>query len=175
MKKIALALSSLAVLLIFSASPSAAFTGHGAGGFHGGGFRARAWSGGGGWHGGGTWHGGSPAWHGGGYHGWHGGGWHGSVVIGVPWVGYPYAYGGYVYQGYPYAAYGYPAYPAYPPAAYASGYDGYADQGQYIEQAPLASGSAASNVWYYCPSSGGYYPSVQTCSESWVRVPATPQ
>ena len=25
--------------------------------------------------------------------------------------------------------------------------------------------------WYYCPSSRGYYPSVQTCPETWVKVP----
>ena len=26
--------------------------------------------------------------------------------------------------------------------------------------------------WYYCPSYGGYYPSVPSCPEPWVPVPA---
>jgi hypothetical protein len=29
----------------------------------------------------------------------------------------------------------------------------------------------ADAFWYYCPSSKGYYPSVQTCPEPWVKVP----
>jgi hypothetical protein len=26
------------------------------------------------------------------------------------------------------------------------------------------------NFWYYCPSANGYYPSVPSCPESWVKV-----
>jgi hypothetical protein len=33
----------------------------------------------------------------------------------------------------------------------------------YIEQSPPG-------YWYYCPSAKGYYPSVPSCPESWVRV-----
>jgi len=29
-----------------------------------------------------------------------------------------------------------------------------------------------SAYWYYCRSYGAYYPSVQTCPEAWVNVPA---
>jgi hypothetical protein len=32
---------------------------------------------------------------------------------------------------------------------------------------------AAPGYWYYCPSSGAYYPDVPTCPESWVPVPAS--
>jgi hypothetical protein len=28
--------------------------------------------------------------------------------------------------------------------------------------------------WYFCPSSGSYYPYVQTCPDGWEMVPATP-
>ena len=30
-----------------------------------------------------------------------------------------------------------------------------------------------SGYWYYCPSYGAYYPSVGTCTEAWVPVPAS--
>lgn len=29
--------------------------------------------------------------------------------------------------------------------------------------------------WYYCPSARGYYPSVPTCAEAWIRVPPRPE
>ncbi len=29
--------------------------------------------------------------------------------------------------------------------------------------------------WYYCQSAQGYYPSVPTCPEPWVKVPPRPQ
>ena len=31
---------------------------------------------------------------------------------------------------------------------------------------------AAPSYWYYCPSYGAYYPSVTSCPEPWVTVPA---
>jgi hypothetical protein len=30
-------------------------------------------------------------------------------------------------------------------------------------------------TWYYCSSAQAYYPSVQTCPEPWVQIPARPQ
>jgi len=111
--------------------------------------------------------------HGGGGHGggWHGGGHvHGSVgiYVGPYWgFGYGYPYGwGYPYAwGYPYYA-GYPDYPydgyyapdaAYPPATSVP----------YVE--PSAQ-PAAPVYWYYCTAPAGYYPYVNTCSKSWMRV-----
>lgn len=117
--------------------------GHG-GGFHGGGnFH------GGGFHGGGNFHGGH---FGGGFrgHGFHGRGFRGfgSVVIGAPffWPGYYYDY---------------PAYSYYDSPSY---YDDYPTQ-VYVE--PPA--SAQPQVQYYCPDTG-YYPTVQTCPQGWLRV-----
>jgi hypothetical protein len=34
-------------------------------------------------------------------------------------------------------------------------------------------GDRAPAYWYYCPSYGAYYPSVPTCPEAWVPVPAS--
>jgi hypothetical protein len=31
----------------------------------------------------------------------------------------------------------------------------------------------APGYWYYCPSYGAYYPSVTSCPETWVPVPAS--
>lgn len=33
---------------------------------------------------------------------------------------------------------------------------------------------AQAGYWYFCPSSGSYYPYVQTCPDGWQTVPATP-
>lgn len=38
----------------------------------------------------------------------------------------------------------------------------------YIEQ------PAASGMWYYCKSSGQYYPYVRTCPEGWEELPPVP-
>jgi len=89
------------------------------------------------------------------------------VIVGGPWwwggypYGYPYAYP-YAYPyGYPYPYY-YPApYAAYPPVATDPG------PSEYIEQ-PVE--PSAGGYWYYCSSSQAYYPTVQTCSEAWIRV-----
>jgi len=35
----------------------------------------------------------------------------------------------------------------------------------------VAQSQTVEAYWYYCPSSKGYYPSVQTCPEPWVKVP----
>lgn len=49
----------------------------------------------------------------------------------------------------------------------------------YIEQQPVppagSAPAAPQQYWYYCEPTGAYYPSVQTCSEAWVKVPARPQ
>jgi hypothetical protein len=81
--------------------------------------------------------------------GYTGGHWHGGVFVGVgPYWG-PY-WGGYPYWGYPY--WGYPGpYYAYPPPVVVTAY------------------------WYYCPSAKGYYPTVPSCPEEWVKVPERPQ
>ena len=38
---------------------------------------------------------------------------------------------------------------------------------------PPPYGGQASAYWYYCPSYGAYYPSVASCPEAWVPVPAS--
>jgi hypothetical protein len=40
----------------------------------------------------------------------------------------------------------------------------YAPEPDYMDQAPTSS------YWYYCPSYGAYYPTVQSCPEAWVPV-----
>jgi hypothetical protein len=74
---------------------------------------------------------------------------HGHVFIGIGplWWGPPYPY-----WGYPEWVYVPPPVTVEPPA--------------YIEQPPTAPPA----YWYYCPSAGAYYPSVQTCPDPWVRV-----
>lgn len=86
------------------------------------------------------------------------------MVVGVgsgfgwdPWWYYP-----------PY--YGYPPY-AYPPYAYAP----VEESPVYIEQSSPVVPAPETNWWYYCQSSGGYYPTVATCPEPWVKVPPRSQ
>jgi hypothetical protein len=125
--------------------------GHGGGGWHGGGGGGWHGGGGGGWHGGTAWRGGG-GWHGdhgwrggwGGGRGWYGGGFGFGGFVGPGW-GYPYGVDPYAYSG---------AYP-YPPMAPAA--------------VPVAPGSA---TLYYCRSSAAYYPTVPTCPEPWVMMPA---
>jgi hypothetical protein len=103
-----------------------------------------AWSRGGGWHGGGGWHSGGPR-----------------VFIGFS----PAYYWGSPYWYYPPPAYGYappvvvqeqpPVYVQQPPAA----------------PAPPAPSASAPSYWYYCASAREYYPRVETCPETWVKVP----
>ena len=97
--------------------------------------------------------------------GWHGGGHvHGGVGIyvgpywGFGWYGYPYGWGYPYYAGYPYPYDGYYV----PDAAYPP-----ADSGPYVE--PSAQ-PAAPVYWYYCTAPAGYYPYVNHCSKSWIRV-----
>jgi hypothetical protein len=44
-------------------------------------------------------------------------------------------------------------------------YYSYAPDPGYTYEAP------APSYWYYCPSYGSYYPTVQSCPEAWVPVP----
>jgi hypothetical protein len=94
---------------------------------------------------------------------WGHGHWHGGVFIGVGpfWGPYPY--------------YWYPPPPPYyysPPVV--------VEQPQvYVEQqpppAPPPAPSAPPAYWYYCQSAKGYYPTVPSCPEEWVKVPERPQ
>ena len=85
---------------------------------------------------------------------------------------YPY------YPYYPYYYYPPPYYTYSPPPAVVQEPPVYVQGPQQSQQsvtvqppaqaAPQAPPEAA---WYYCPSARGYYPSVQTCPEPWVKVP----
>ncbi|HWZ70012.1 MAG TPA: DUF4124 domain-containing protein [Casimicrobiaceae bacterium] len=37
-------------------------------------------------------------------------------------------------------------------------------------EAEVESQGSASNYWYYCPDSAGYYPDTQTCPSGWLQV-----
>jgi hypothetical protein len=116
---------------------------------------------GGGQRSGGARHSGS---HGGSHHHSHG---HGRVIIGVgpwwgpgwwgPYYGYPY------YPYYPYYSY-YPYYPYYPysPAV--------AEPSTYVQREVATESAPPPSYWYYCESARGYYPTVQTCPEIWLKV-----
>jgi hypothetical protein len=41
-------------------------------------------------------------------------------------------------------------------------------------QLPTTTSSAGGSVWYYCPTTGSYYPYVATCAVAWQTVPTTP-
>ncbi len=45
----------------------------------------------------------------------------------------------------------------------------------YIEPPANAAPAPSANIWYYCGSSGQYYPYTQACPEGWQAVPAQPQ
>ena len=85
--------------------------------------------------------------------------WRGGVFVGVgPWWGPPY-WGPYPYWWYPPPYY-------YPPTVVIQ------QPPVYIEQPPAPPPPPA--YWYYCASAKAYYPSVPTCPEDWVKVPARP-
>lgn len=99
--------------------------------------------------------------------------WSGGVYVGPgpwywrgPYYGYGWGYGwgyGYPYWGPYYGPYTYPSTVVVEPH-------------EYIEQPPVAPPappppSAPPAYWYYCVSAGGYYPTVATCPEEWVKVP----
>lgn len=88
---------------------------------------------------------------------------HGGVYIGVGpyWWGPPYPYW-----------WGPPAYGYIPPVVFEP-------PPVYIERQPPVPPPSPPPppvaYWYYCGSAGSYYPSVGTCPEPWVKVPARPQ
>jgi len=75
--------------------------------------------------------------------------WYGGVHVGVGpfWGPYPYPW----YVG---------PYYAYPPLVIV-------EPPVYVEMPP------APAYWYYCGPSQAYYPHVQTCTEPWIKVPAS--
>ncbi|HET7342262.1 MAG TPA: hypothetical protein VFL90_12445 [Methylomirabilota bacterium] len=86
---------------------------------------------------------------------WHS---HGHVFIGV---------GPYPYWWYPPPYYYYP-----PPYAYEPPPVIVEEPPVYVErpQTPAAP-AMPPGYWYYCESAKGYYPSVPSCPEGWVKVP----
>ena len=87
--------------------------------------------------------------------------WRGGVFIGVG----PY-WGPYPYYWYP------PPYYVYrPPTVVVE------ESPVYVERqpAPPPAPPASTAYWYYCPGAKGYYPTVPSCAEEWIRVPERPQ
>jgi hypothetical protein len=88
-------------------------------------------------------------------------GWRGGVFVGVGpyWGPYPYYY--------------YPPPPAHyiyrPPTVVVEQPPVYVERPP-VEQQPVAP-AASTAYWYYCESARGYYPSVPSCAEEWVKVP----
>ena len=111
------------------------------------------------------------------HHGWH---YHyrPRIVVGVgvgPWWGPPYAPWGYYPPPYV-AAYPPPVVvqpqPQPQPPVYVEREDSPSPQ---AEQQAAPAPQEAGAFWYYCPGAREYYPKVKTCSEQWVRVPASAQ
>lgn len=145
MKKIALAF--VAIIALLGASGTALAQMHGGGG--------GAWHGGGTSHGGGTWHGGGGMWHGGSHHGSNF-----RVAIGFPFFWGPGYWPGYYPYYDPYSYY-YPAAPIYAQP----------DPSMYIQQdQPAYSQNPSQQYSYYCPDPVGYYPTIQNCTQAWLRV-----
>ena len=81
------------------------------------------------------------------------------------------------YGPYPYPYYYYPPYP--PPVVYTPPPVVIQETPPvYVQQAPPPQAAAPAPsqelYWYYCQSANGYYPTVQSCSEAWVKVPPRP-
>ena len=88
---------------------------------------------------------------------------HTRVFVGVGpavWWGYPYWY----YPP-PYAVY------APPPVVVQEAPPVYIQQ----QQAPSPPPASGDQFWYFCPSANGYYPSVPSCTEAWIKVAPRPQ
>ncbi len=99
----------------------------------------------------------SPAEAGGWHRGWHGYGWRGPAVFVGPgfWWGPPWWW----YGAPPYYTYPGPVIVREPPV--------------YIERGPAP--PTPEVYWYYCESTGDYYPSVPACPEPWVKIPPRPE
>ena len=100
---------------------------------------------------------------------WSGHHWHGGPRVFVS-VGPRFWWGAYPY---PYYYYPPPYYTYSPPPVVVQEPPVYVQQPQQAQPQPQVqvSPGPAEAFWYYCPSSKGYYPSVQTCPEPWVKVP----
>ena len=106
----------------------------------------------------------SQAWSGGHRH------FHGTRVF----VGFGGFYPYYPYPYYPYWYYPPPYYSYAPPPVVVQEPPVYVQQPQQqVTVQPQQPGPAAPEGadWYYCQSAKGYFPSVQTCAEPWVKVP----
>ncbi|HEV8584100.1 MAG TPA: hypothetical protein VGT02_03915 [Methylomirabilota bacterium] len=79
--------------------------------------------------------------------------------------------------GYPYWYYPPPPYYVYspPPVIIQQQPPVYVEQQATVTPAPpigsAPSAQSQAQFWYYCQPSGAYYPSVQTCTEPWIKVP----
>ena len=100
----------------------------------------------------------------GGRHRHHGHRWHGGTRLFIG-VGPSFWYGGYPYRYYPAPYYIYT-----PPPVVIREPPVYVQQ-QMTPAAPPAPAAPAEGYWHYCSSAGGYYPTVPTCSEAWIKVP----
>lgn len=87
--------------------------------------------------------------------------WRGGVFIGVGpyWGPYPY--------------YWYPPPPVYyaPPTVVVEQPPVYVER----QPTPPPAPPAPTAYWYYCQSAKGYYPTVPSCPEEWVKVPERPR
>ena len=47
----------------------------------------------------------------------------------------------------------------------------------YVERSPAAPAppEASTAYWYNCSSAQGYYPTVPSCAEEWIKVPERPR
>ena len=93
-------------------------------------------------------------------------GWRGGVYVGVGpyWGPYPYYYPPAYYYPPPYYVYRPPAVVVDEPPVY-------------VERSPVAPvpPEASTAYWYYCSSAQGYYPTVPSCAEEWIKVPERPR
>jgi hypothetical protein len=79
----------------------------------------------------------------------------------VWWTPYPYWY----YAPPPYAVYAPPPVVVQEPPVYIQ---------QETAPPPAPPAAAEPQYWYYCESAKGYYPTVPSCAEAWVKVPPRP-
>jgi len=82
-----------------------------------------------------------------------------------------------VWWGYPYWWY-YPPPPYYvyaPPTVVVQQPPVYVEQQPALPAPPAGSAPVTQQFWYYCQPADAYYPNVQTCTDPWIKVPATAQ
>jgi hypothetical protein len=115
------------------------------------------------------WHGNIHNFHQGDIHHWAGGHWyHGGHDGRLGWwwvVGA--AVDSALWYSYPVPVYPYPD--PYAPTVVVS-----PQPAPMVQQAPQMYQPTTPSVWYFCQSSGKYYPYTSSCPEGWQTVPATP-